>query len=193
MPTSQSIDAVLPAAPADPAWDEAFSRVEGYLRAHGLESRVLLNQLTGGIIEMAQARARQGDATEPVPLAMAITHARIGEWFARTGHQIDWADERMRARGRLALVIADLPGRWANHFLSSEPVPPDLASRMTLFQVLSSPEMRVSTMPPATLEFGFLESDTPHPSNQRFWPPFRAFVSWLLIVGFFGIAWAASH
>jgi hypothetical protein len=193
MPNPQSIDAVLPAPPADPAWDEAFLRVEGYLCSYGLESRVLLNQITASIIEAARARAREGDTTEPVPLAMEITHARIGEWFARTGQPIDWADERMRARGRLALVFADLPGRWANHFLSPEPVPPELASRLTLFQLLSSPEMRVSAMPPATLEFGFLESDTPRPPNRRFWPPFRALISWMLIVGFFGIAWAASH
>lgn len=41
---------------AGPAWDEAFLRVEGYLRAYGLESHVLLNQITAEIIQEARRR-----------------------------------------------------------------------------------------------------------------------------------------
>jgi len=197
MTISPSTDAVPPPPPPAPsvdlAWDEAFLRVQSYLRAYGLESLVLLNQITADIIGAAQARAREGGSAAPVTLAMEVTHARIGEWFARTGQQIDWSDERMRAQGRLALIVADLPGRWANYFLSPAPVPPELAARMTLVQLISSPELRLSTMPPATLEFGFLESDAPRLPTRRIWLPLRAMVSWLLVVGFFGVAWAAAH
>src|ERR1700712_5750223 len=85
-------------APAGPAWDEAFLRVESYLRAHHLESRVLLNQITTDIIQEAHQRALAHPEEEPVVAAMHTTHARIGAWFARAGNAADWSDERVRAR-----------------------------------------------------------------------------------------------
>jgi hypothetical protein len=61
-------------APADQIWDEAFIRVESYLRAHGLQSRLLLNQITIKVIEEAQASMARDPASEPVALAMQLTH-----------------------------------------------------------------------------------------------------------------------
>jgi len=185
--------AAAPLSPADPDWDEAFLRVQSYLRSHGLESPVLLSQITGEIIRDAEARAAAGRTDAPVTLAMEVTHAFIGAWFARAGQQIDWANERARAQGRLALIIADLPGRWANYFLSPEPVPAELAAAMTSFQILPGPELSLSNMPPALLEFGFAESGDPVLAAKKTWLPLRSMVSWLFIVGLFGVAWAAGH
>jgi hypothetical protein len=181
------------AVTADPAWDEAFLRVGSYLRAHGLESLVLLNQITTEIIQEVRSRACGGWAGEPVVLSMELTHERIGNWYARTGQDVDWTNERMRAQGRLALVNADLPGRWPNYFLSSDPVPADLAGAIASFQLLPAPELYVSKMTPAPLDFGFQEPDDPRFPVEKTWPPVRTIASWLLIFGFFGVAWAASH
>jgi len=185
-------DPVPSTIPADPAWDEAFLRVESYLRAYGLESRVLLNRVALEIVQEARARNLKGDAGDPVSLALGITHARIGEWFAHAGRDLDWADERTRAQGRLSLIIADFPNRWGNHFLSADPVPAELAGAMAAFEMLPGPEMRLSNMAPEPLEFGLESGDSRLP-GRRFWVPTRAAVSWLLIFGFFGAAWAASH
>jgi hypothetical protein len=179
--------------PADPAWDEAFLRVESYLRAHGLESPVLLNQITTEVIREARTRVLEGCADEPVVVSMQLTHTRIGNWYARTGQDVDWKNERMRAQGRLALINANLPGRWPNYFLSSDPVPADLAAAVTSFQLLPAPELYLSKMAPAPLEIVFHEPDDSHLSIKTMWPPARTIASWLLIFGFFGMAWAASH
>jgi hypothetical protein len=180
-------------SPTDPAWDEAFSRVESYLRAHHLESRVLLNQVVTEIIAEARTREFTHPASEPVAIAMQLTHARIGAWFARAIGESDWANERDRAHGRLALVIANLPGRWSNHFLSTESVPPELAAAMAAVQFQPGPELRFSNMPPATLEFGFVETDQPHAMKQGAWVLLRAASVWLVAAGCIGVAWAASH
>jgi hypothetical protein len=180
-------------APTSPDWDEAFLRVESYLRAHGLESRVLINQITSEIIREALALVFDGRTGAPVTLALQLTHQRIGEWYARTGQEIDWTNERMRAQGRLALVNADLPGRWPNAFLSPDPVPADLAAAIASFQLLPAPELYLSAMPPAPLEFGFHEPGDHFDLSRRMWLPARTLVSWLLIFGVFGMAWAASH
>lgn len=182
--------AILPLPSADPVWDEAFLRVQSYLRAHGLESPQQLYQLTADIVR--EARAAPG-ADDPIGTAMRVTHARIGAWFARTGAPLDWSDERVRAQGRLALIVADLPGRWANQFLSAAPVPPELAAALASDRPLAGPELSLSGMSAAPLEFGLIEPSDPRLPVRRFWVPARAALSWLVVLGFFSVAWAASH
>jgi hypothetical protein len=181
------------ASGTDPAWDEAFLRVESYLRTYGLESHVLLHEVTASIIEEARGKVQSGAAGNPVELAMNATQSRIGAWLARSGQPADWTSDRIRAQGRLALIVADLPGRWPNSFLSSNPFPADLAAAMSSTQVLPAPEMKVSNMAPEPLEFGLMEPGDPRIQSKRIWMPIRAVVPWLLIFGFFGVAWASSH
>jgi hypothetical protein len=179
--------------PDAPAWDEAFLRVESYLRAHHLESRVLLNHLATGIIREARERPPANPAEEPVTATMHATHARIGAWFARAGNGGDWSQERVRVRGRLALVLADVPGRWAHCFLAAGPVPPELAAALASCVLQPGPGLRFSNMPSTPLEFGFDNPGSPNSRHRGAWMIVRASASWLSIVGLFGVAWAASH
>ena len=179
--------------PPDPAWDEAFLRVESYLRAHHLESRVLLNQFATEIIVEARGREPAPRGGEAVACAMAVTYARIEAWFARVAKAGNSANERDRSHGRLALVIANLPGHWSNFFLSEETVPSELAAAMASFQFQPGPELRFSNMPTAPLEFGFEETGDPRAAMQGIWPLVRAASSSLLVAGLVGAAWAVSH
>ncbi len=179
--------------PTERSWDEAFLRVESYLRAHHLESRTLLNQLATDIIREARSQARATSEMEPVAVAMRVTQARMGEWFARAGNAGDWSDERVRARGRLALVLADVPERWAGWFLSPRPVLPELATALAAGVLHPGPELSFSNMPPAPLEFGFSRPDDPATLSRSGWRNVRAAAGWLTIAACFGVAWAASH
>jgi len=179
--------------PTERSWEEAFLRVESYLRAHHLESRVLLNHLTIDIIREAREQALARPDVAPVVVAMEVTHARIGTWFARAGDAGDWSDERVRAQGRLALVLADVPGRWAGWFLSGSPVPPELAAALAAGELHPAPELRFSNMLSAPLEFGFKPPGDSSRPGKRGWQNLRAAAGWLLIVGIFGVAWSASH
>jgi hypothetical protein len=190
--TTVSLPAI-PLTPTDRAWDEAFLRVESYLHAHRVESRVQLNELVTEIIVEARTLESASPGDDPVAYAMQATHARIAAWFARAGTGSDWANEGDRAHGRLALVIADLPGRWANCFLSAESVPPALAAAMASFQFQPGPELRFSNMPTAPLEFGFDETDDPHATKRGVWSLVRSASSSLLVVALIGAAWVASH
>ncbi len=180
-----------PPVPADAAWDEAFLRVESYLRAHHVESRVLLNELATAIIRVARARTRPGEA--PVATAMHVTHTRIGTWFAQAGLGGDWSDERVRVRGRLALLLANVPALPANYFLATAPVPPGLASALASGVLRPGPEIRFTNMAAAPLEFGFDNPRDPNSSPPSRGELVRAAASWLSIVAIYGVAWAASH
>jgi hypothetical protein len=167
-------------------------RVQSYLRAYGLKSPVLLSQVTSSLIEEARTRSASMQG-EPLELAMEITHSRIGAWFAKAGCPTDSASGQLPVQGRLALIIDDLAGSGANHFLSPNPIPASLAAAMASFRILPVPEMRPSGMAPEPLEFGILEAGDPRLPNRRIWVPIRVVASWGLIFGLFGFAWAATH
>lgn len=181
------------AGPVPAEWDEAFLRVESYLRAHQIESRMLLTRLTGDIIADAQVLAAQIPHEAPVTVAMRLAHARIGEWMQRAMGEGSWDDERFRARGRLALLMSELPERCPQNFLGTDPLPDDVRSRITAAQLVAGPEMRPLTMPPAMLEFPLVEM------AEAKWVTFsrsafvRSAASWVLFVTIVGAAWYASR
>jgi len=190
------VEAISPSAThlsADQAWDEAFLRVESYLLAHHLESRVQLNDLTTDIIRDARTRVSGEPALVPVVAAMQVLQLRIGDWFARAGITGDWSDERVRARARLALLTAELPGHRADCFLTTGPVPPQLGTALAAGALEPGPQLHLSSMPPAPLEFGFADPAVLGVPGRSGWIRLREAAVWLLVVGLFGAAWAASH
>lgn len=174
--------------PVSAEWDEAFLRVESYLRAHQIESRVLLNRLTSEIIMAARTLAAEHPGEAPVTLAMEVAHARIGEWMVKVLSGGDWGDRRLRARGRLAVLMAEIPHHCPERFLALEELPAEIQMRMRSAQLAAGPEMRLTSMPPSPLEF-------PKAAVSEKWITFnrsafsRAAASWLFIAGGIGVIW----
>jgi hypothetical protein len=181
-----------PVAPSDPVWDAAFLRVESYLRAHHIESRVLLNQLATEIMRQTRALSGNLPADEVLGLAMKVAHTQIGQWFARIFPEGDWSDERFRARGRLALLLTDMPGRWSQHFLSPEPLPEELAEAMRTCAFQPGPELHFTNMPPTPAGLLFGDEADPERGARKWYSVIltRALIGGLLAAGLAGIAWA---
>jgi hypothetical protein len=152
-PGATRINSAVAGLDIDASWDEAFMRVESYLRAHHFESRVQLTRLTTEILAAARELASRFPDEEPVTLAMRVAQARIGDWLQRALGEGDWADERFRARGRLALLRSELPHRCPQLFLSRDPLPVPVVAELADAHLVASPELRPTTMPPANLEF----------------------------------------
>ena len=192
----------------DPAWDEAFLRVESYLRAHQIESRLVLNRLTVEIIRAARESAgaagpdavaaaggSAGARPDPVSLAMREAARRTTAWFARVlGDAADPEDERLGTRGRVALVMADVPARWPRHFLAETPPPPDLVEAMRAAYIEAGPELELSRMVPRPIDFGPIANvaDEAWRTFKR-WPLLRAVFGWLLFLGLLAVVWFATH
>lgn len=175
------------------AWDEAFRRVESCLRSHGIESRVQLNLQATDIIAAARQLAEVQPAIAPVTLAMQITEERICAWCRRILMVEGEGDERFHARARLALIMADVPVRWPQHFLAAGPIPRELIEAMQACSVQPGPEVVFTNMAPQPIEL----HPTPHLDalrssfNRR--TLFRAVALWVVIIGILGATWAASH
>ena len=184
---------ILPPVPPSAEWDEAFLRVESYLRAHHIESRVLLNRLTYEIIDAARRLAEQMPDEMPVTIAVQVAHARIGEWLTQSMGEGDWADERFRARGRLAVLLADVPHECPEHFLIPDPLPPGLRERMASATLHPGPELKLTAMPSAPLEFPLAEA------VEGRWETFsrsmflRAATSWIVLAALLGAAWFTTR
>jgi len=191
-------DLALPQMPEGPAWDEAFLRVESYLRAHQIESRLVLNRVAMEIIQAAAKVARStaaGAAADPVMLAMHEAERRTSLWFARVlGDAADPHDERLGTRGRIALVMADVPARWPQHFLALTPPPTELVEAMRAAYLEAGPELELTRMVPRPLDFGPIANvaDEAWKSFAR-WPLLRAVLGWLLFVGLLASVWFLSH
>ncbi len=186
--------------PMGPAWDEAFLRVESYLRAHQIESRLVLNRLALEIIRAARAAAdRSGaapsDPQDPVALAMREAERRTTAWFNRVlGDAVDPDDERLGTRGRIALVMADVPARWPQYFLAETPPPPELVEAMRAAYIEAGPELELTRMVPRPLDFGPIANvaDEAWKTFAR-WPVLRAILGWLLFVGLLAAVWRSTH
>ena len=183
--------------PSGPGWDEAFLRVESYLRAHQIESRLVLNRLAVEIVRAARVAAESPAAAgqDPVSLAMGEAERRTTEWFARVlGDAADPDDERLGTRGRIALVMADVPARWPQHFLAATPPPVELVEAMRAAYIEAGPELELTRMVPRPLDFGPIANVADEAWNTfARWPILRAVFGWLLFVGLLAAVWFATH
>ena len=179
--------------PVDQAWDEAFVRVESYLRAHHLSSRIQLNALANQILTEARVLAAERPHEEPVELAMHVLQLKLGAWFVRAFNEGDWADERFRARGRLALVLTGMSTQWPGHFLANEEMPNAITAALKNSVLQPGPEIRFSNMPPAPLEFPFDDAEKPAWRTFNEWPFLKGLATWVFIISLLGVAWMKTR
>lgn len=182
-----------PAAP-DPAWDEAYLRVESYLRAHQIESRILLHDLVADIIHEARLRFQHPAGEEPLQIAMRIANERIAQWFDTILGDETPSGERISVRGRLALAMADVPGRWPHYFLRAEPPPPELVQAMRAAYLEAGPELQFSNMAPRPIDLGPIANVAGETWRTfKRWPLLRAITGWLILLGLLAASWVATR
>jgi hypothetical protein len=207
------LDAIkLPAwEPASAAeWDEAFEKVENYLRACRIASRLHRARLTALILQRAiERRARnfpdlgkqdaplsqtlEKPAVRPPLATLAIEEARelIALWLANLLPAHKTERPFTLAEGFLALYLCDAPMRWPGAFLNPQQAPPDFADTLHARLVKTGPELEVSSMVPRPMDFGLLP-DLAGSAMDTFdrLPILRTLVAWLLFAAvLIGLFW----
>lgn len=138
----------------DAAWNEAHERVESYLRAHRIALPITLSDLTNQIIAQAWARQPTEPRLAPVTIALSEADRVITDWFARVLAQERPHSRRLGVRGRLALALADAPGRWPDAFLAPSPPPRALSDAMRAAFLRAGPAPQRSKMMPQNIPLG---------------------------------------
>jgi hypothetical protein len=143
-----TVTSVIPKTGNLEDWNAAYYRLEDYLRAHHLVSKVHQTQVITQILARASLRHAQTPNITPIQLAMEEAYKVITEWFQRVLQNPDIPPERLPMIGNVGMLAIDAHGRWPNIFLSQTELPEDFARQLQQAMVRSGPDLRVSSMVP---------------------------------------------
>lgn len=155
---SHSLDTLRPLSEGElKEWEEAYAAVEAYLQALRLRNRLLVAELVRGILWRASAR-RVDEPEKPARfLAMEEALSEVAEW-TQDVLDVPLENRRLAARGRLALLLAGMPGKWQGVFLTPAPWPAEFVDAMKKSYLAAGPHFAELTMIPKPLELNAIGS-----------------------------------
>jgi hypothetical protein len=136
-------------------WNAAYVKVENYFHALRIRNKPLLGQLVLRVLERAQQRAPAEPSRSATEIAAEEMDKLVTGWFAEV-LQISPTntDQMLSTRGRLALLLADMPGKWQDQFLRPGPWPEEFIEAMRENFLLAGPDFQLSKMTPRPLDLG---------------------------------------
>ena len=157
-------------------WNGAYSKVESYFHALRVRNKVLLGQLVALVLERAMERSAAEPQRSATELAVEEMDRLVNTWFAQVMQAPPAGVEMLSTRGRMALLLADMPGRWQDQFLKSGPWPDEFVAAMREGYLRAGPDFQLAKMTPRPLDLGPIATLT-HWSTL---PYAKMAASWLL-------------
>jgi len=158
-------------------WNAAYAKVENYFHALRIRNKALLGQLVLRVLERAQRRAPAEPERSATQLAAEEMERLVNEWFNEVLQTpLSRTDRNVSTRGRLALLLADMPGKWQEQFLRPGPWPEEFTSAMRETFLRAGPDFQISKMTPRPLDLGPITTLT----NLGRFPYFRMALVWAL-------------
>ena len=135
-------------------WNGAYPKVESYFHALRMNNRVLLGQLVARVLERAMERSDAEPQRSATELAVEEMDRLVNEWFAQVLQAPPAGAEMLSTRGRMALLLADMPGRWQDQFLRPGPWPEEFVVAMREGYLRAGPDFQLAKMTPRPLDLG---------------------------------------
>lgn len=136
-------------------WNAAYAKVEAYFQALGVRNKLLLGKLVSGVLDRAMRRATVELNRAPMELAAEEMERAVSDWFATVLEASPaQPDPLLTTRGRLALLLADMPGRWQDQFLKPAPWPDEFVRAMRESYLRLGPEFQLTQMDPRPIDLG---------------------------------------
>jgi hypothetical protein len=157
-------------------WNAAYWKVESYFHALRVRNKVLLGQLVALVLERAMQRSGDETGRPATELAVEEMDRLVNEWFAQVLQAPPAGAEMLSTRGRLALLLADMPGQWQDQFLRPGPWPEEFALKMREAYLRAGPDFQLAKMTPRPLDLGAIATLT---QLSRL-PYFKMAASWAL-------------
>jgi hypothetical protein len=171
-------------------WNAAYVKVENYFHALRIRNKPLLGQLVLRVLERAQRRAPNEPDHSTTQLAAEEMDRLVTEWFSEVLQSPPTkADQTLSTRGRLALLLADMPGKWQEQFLRPGPWPQEFVSAMRENFLLAGPDFQISKMVPRPFDLGPITTLT----NLGKIPYFRMVLIWTLFALLLIIVFHLTH
>ncbi len=171
-------------------WNAAYAKVEGYFHALRVHNKPLLGQLVLRVLERAQQRAPAEPDRSATQIAAEEMDRIVTEWFSEVLQSPpSRTDHTLSTRGRLALLLADMPGKWQDQFLRPGPWPEEFTSAMRETFLRAGPDFQLSKMTPRPLDLGPITTLT----NLGRLPYFRMVLVWALFALFLVFVFWLTH
>src|ERR1043166_2839392 len=136
-------------------WNAAYAKVESYFHALRIRNKVLLGRLVIHVLKRAMRRAPQEPQLSATELSAEEMDLGVTEWFGQVLQESPvGANHMLSTRGRLALLIADMPGKWQEQFLRPPPWPEEFVKAMREAYLRAGPDFQLSKMAPRPLDLG---------------------------------------
>lgn len=171
-------------------WNAAYLKVENYFYALRIRNKTLLGQLVLRVLDRAMDRAVNEPDHSANQLAVEEMDRLVHEWFAEV-LQIppEGRDRTLSTKGRLALLLADMPGKWQDQFLRPGPWPNEFVNSMRESYLRAGPDFQLSKMTPRPFDLGPL---TTLNSLGKI-PYIRMVLVWMLFVLLFVLIFKLTH
>jgi hypothetical protein len=171
-------------------WNGAYAKVESYFHALRIRNKPLLGQLVLRVLERAQRRAPSEPGRSATQLAAEEMDRIVTEWFSEVLQTSPLnTDQTLSTRGRLALLLADMPGKWQDQFLRPSPWPEEFTSAMRETFFRAGPDFQLSKMTPRPLDLGPITTLT----NLGRLPYFRMVLVWTLFALLLVVVFWLTH
>ena len=136
-------------------WNAAYVKVENYFHALRIRNKPLLGQMVLRVLERAQRRAPSEPTRSATEIAAEEMDKFVTDWFAEVLQTSPVGSEQtLSTRGRLALLLADMPGKWQDQFLRPSPWPQEFVDAMRESFFRAGPDFQLSKMTPRQLDLG---------------------------------------
>jgi hypothetical protein len=171
-------------------WNAAYVKVENYFHALRVRNKALLGQLVLRVLDRAMRRAPAEPGRSATELAAEEMDRLVIEWFAAVLQESPAnADQMLTTRGRLALLLADMPGKWQEQFLRPGPWPQEFVGAMRETYFRAGPDFQLSKMAPRSLDLGPIAALT----NLGRLPYFRMTLVWTLFALLLVVVFIITH
>ena len=189
-----------PGAPGEPSgsiagrpleeWNAAYAKVESYFHALRIRNKVLLGRLVILVLKRAMRRAPQEPQLSATELAAEEMDLVVTEWFGQVLQEAPvGATHMLSTRGRLALLLADMPGKWQEQFLHPPPWPEEFIKAMREAYLRAGPDFQLAKMAPRPLDLGPIATLT----NLSMLPFRKMIFVWLTLTLLFVALFLVTH
>ena len=171
-------------------WNAAYAKVENYFHALRIRNKALLGQLVLRVLERAMKRAPAEPDRSTTQIAAEEMDRIVTEWFAAVLQEPPTnADQMLSTRGRLALLLADMPGKWQDQFLRPGPWPVEFVGAMRETYLRAGPDFQLSKMTARPFDLGPLTTLT----NLGRVPYLKMVLAWTLFALLLGAIFYFTH
>ena len=171
-------------------WNDAYEKVENYLRACRVGSHLQRARLIALILQRVYDR-KQADPsvseTSLPELAIVEVRERIEEWISHYLPPHADGSALKLGEGMLAIYLCDGPTRWPYAFLDSHRMPAEYAELLGARVVRPGPDLAVSSMVPRDMDLGLMP-ELVGSAMETFeaLPVLKTLLAWLLFLGLMG-------